>query len=694
MPKVEFFREYNGKNYFVQNGNVCDFINGVCHILVPKQHSVRCLGTAMEGSLFFFFEDEICRIRGESIEIIKIDLSEADVCCLYNGVLYWKAGEELKRKPLFAGVEEVFDLGISTQATKIEVNNEQIFISDTKGFFHRINWERRSCISQKIHADSLQDFIICGNTLITASRDKYIKKYIIDSQTLKFIGTSRVLPHFANCIVSIPFYYLVGLSNGQIALIDEKLKNVSLKSVNQDSIRSIQCIDKGYITSSDDGCCYLIEKDSIQKRVRKKLLYGNIQDKIQCSAFDGKALYVGFLSGKIERVMESAEIAEYSRSIICKLKNVRCLCIVGKMVLAGLENGDIYNVINKTRLSKGGETPYSMSYADGFLFVGRRDGNLDLYEVGEDLLHHNKRIKAHHSIIGDILVINDTIITCSDDQSICVWDRGLNIISSEKASEKNTALNNVVTDGKVLFVSSDNGYVYKVQGDNKEGIRLSRHPIRSLYWNNSLYAGDRRGNIYNILADGGVEKLYQGHERVVNIYQGESHERIMVIFEDVVMTMEGKGMSKDKIFIIHGHNNELKKEVLLLLERQNIEGIILADKADKGRTIIDKLIEEAAPAKFAVALLTPDDVVLDSSGISKNYRARQNVVLEIGYFLGRLGKNRVVMLRMKDVEIPSDLQGILYKNVDDIENGSWKTELAKELDEAGFIIDFKKLIKG
>lgn len=694
MPKVEYFREYKGNYYFVQNGNLCYCSNGICHTLIPKHPSERCLGSTIDEKLYYFFEDEICCISDGSIETEKINLHEADSCCLYNGYLYWIGGRMLKRTLLTGGnCEDVLDINISSHATKIQAEDGYIIVSDANGFIYLIDWSNEGHIKQKIHADSLQDFLVYEKELITASRDKHIKKYEIGAKKLRLISTSEILPHFANCLVRIPSGYLIGLSNGQIAVLEANLNIICLKNVNRDAIRSIQCTEKGYITTSDDGCFYLVDKEIINGRVCRKLLYGSIQDKIQCSAFDGDTLYIGYLSGKIERIVKDAKLSDYSRTEVCRLKNIRSLAIAGKLVLAGLENGDIYDAKRKLRLAKDGGTPYSMTYADGKLFVGRRDGYLDMYEVGEGL-KQLKHIHAHHSILGDILIRDDVVITCSDDQAICVWDQGLNLISSDRVSDKNTALNNVITSGKEMFLSSDNGCIYRMQGEEKQEIRLSRYPIRSLYWNENLFAGDRHGNIFILYKNGRIDTLYKGQARVVNIYPGESNGRIMVVFEDVVMTMGGEGMSKDRIFIIHGHNNELKKEVLLLLEKQNIEGIVLADKADKGRTIIDKLIEEATPAKFAVALLTPDDIVIDSSGTGKNYRARQNVVLEIGYFLGKLGKSRVIMLRMKDVEIPSDLQGILYKNVDDIENGIWKTELANELDEAGFSIDFRKLIKG
>ncbi len=138
-------------------------------------------------------------------------------------------------------------------------------------------------------------------------------------------------------------------------------------------------------------------------------------------------------------------------------------------------------------------------------------------------------------------------------------------------------------------------------------------------------------------------------------------------------------------FIIHGHDNSLKHEVQLLLKRAGVHCIILHEQADRGRTIIDKLIEETKIAGYAVALLTPDDFTTDGSS-----RARQNVILEIGFFMGVLGKERLRMIVKEDIEIPSDLQGILYERYDS--QGAWKIKLLKEIQAIGIHVDMQASI--
>lgn len=142
----------------------------------------------------------------------------------------------------------------------------------------------------------------------------------------------------------------------------------------------------------------------------------------------------------------------------------------------------------------------------------------------------------------------------------------------------------------------------------------------------------------------------------------------------------------DIIFIIHGHDNEMKRDVQLFLKRAGLKDVVLHECPDKGRTIIEKLIDEGSSACYVIALLSPDDKLEDGK-----LRARQNVILEIGYFLGKLGKARVRMLRKGNVEIPSDLQGVLYTDYDT--GGSWKIKLIKEMKSGDINLNSNEVLK-
>lgn len=143
-----------------------------------------------------------------------------------------------------------------------------------------------------------------------------------------------------------------------------------------------------------------------------------------------------------------------------------------------------------------------------------------------------------------------------------------------------------------------------------------------------------------------------------------------------------------KVFIVHGHGGEVRETVARYLSQLDLLPVILHEQPNKGRTIITKFREEAADIGFAVVLMTPDDHG-GKAGEATRPRARQNVVFELGFFIGALGPERVVALVQGDVEKPSDFDGVVYVSLD---NGHWKIDLAKELKAANFPIDFNKVM--
>lgn len=139
------------------------------------------------------------------------------------------------------------------------------------------------------------------------------------------------------------------------------------------------------------------------------------------------------------------------------------------------------------------------------------------------------------------------------------------------------------------------------------------------------------------------------------------------------------------VFVVHGHNNEVKETVARFLEKLGLKVTILHELPDEGRTIIEKF-EQSANVGYAVVLLTSDDVgAARTASEHLQARARQNVILELGYFLGRLGRTHVCALRQDDVEVPSDLAGVLYVPLDPAR--AWKLTLAREMKTAGLDID-------
>jgi predicted nucleotide-binding protein len=146
-----------------------------------------------------------------------------------------------------------------------------------------------------------------------------------------------------------------------------------------------------------------------------------------------------------------------------------------------------------------------------------------------------------------------------------------------------------------------------------------------------------------------------------------------------------------RVFVVHGHDEEAKQTTARFLEHIGLEPIILHEQPNSGRTIIEKF-EDHADVGFAVVLLTPDDTAHPTNAPNKvSGRARQNVILELGYFIGRLTRRRVCALYKPGVEIPSDYQGVGYVELDPA--GGWRTKLAQELVEEGFSIKLEALLK-
>jgi predicted nucleotide-binding protein len=144
-----------------------------------------------------------------------------------------------------------------------------------------------------------------------------------------------------------------------------------------------------------------------------------------------------------------------------------------------------------------------------------------------------------------------------------------------------------------------------------------------------------------------------------------------------------------KVFIVHGHDDGARETVARFLERIGLEAIILHEQANQGRTVIEKVVAHS-DVGFAVVLLTPDDEGCVRGGTPEP-RARQNVLLELGYFIGRLGRDKVCALKRGTLEIPSDFAGVVWETMDS--NGGWKQALARELQAAGHDIDWNKVMR-
>ena len=147
---------------------------------------------------------------------------------------------------------------------------------------------------------------------------------------------------------------------------------------------------------------------------------------------------------------------------------------------------------------------------------------------------------------------------------------------------------------------------------------------------------------------------------------------------------------QQEIFLVHGRDQAARETAARCLERGDFTPVILDEKPSGGRTIIEKL-EHYTDVEFAVVLLTPDDVgAAATNPTALQPRARQNVIAELGLLVGKLGRSRVCALYKGPLELPSDIHGVVYVEMDDA--GGWRARLARELINAGFNVNVSGMV--
>lgn len=182
---------------------------------------------------------------------------------------------------------------------------------------------------------------------------------------------------------------------------------------------------------------------------------------------------------------------------------------------------------------------------------------------------------------------------------------------------------------------------------------------------------------------------------------GEDDEEIE---DEVVVTTKPEPASSQAVvarrsdfdvFIVHGHNGEMRVSIKSFIESLGLKAVVLQDAPDRGLTILEKLEGEINRAKFAIVLLSPDDEGYSGKdGAAKaKKRARQNVILELGWAIGKLGRARVAVLHFGDVELPTDISGLVYIHYNPDHPDDANMKLARRLKQAGFSIDLNRIVE-
>lgn|SRR4030043_1173912 len=182
-----------------------------------------------------------------------------------------------------------------------------------------------------------------------------------------------------------------------------------------------------------------------------------------------------------------------------------------------------------------------------------------------------------------------------------------------------------------------------------------------------------------------------GKREMLNLFNAMREELELFSAEKREESRKDKVRKTNRVFIVHGHDKEMQADVALMLTEIGLKPIILHKQPDMGKTIIEKF-EKYSDVGYAVVLLSPDNwgYSKKQKPEKKKLRARQNVIFELGFFLGELGRERVLVIhrKVKNFEIPSDYAGVLFKPYDRV--GEWKSELVKELRACGYVLSSNK----
>lgn len=225
-----------------------------------------------------------------------------------------------------------------------------------------------------------------------------------------------------------------------------------------------------------------------------------------------------------------------------------------------------------------------------------------------------------------------------------------------------------------------------------KGIAISKFTNKSSHYNN---ISDLSGRL-SISRSGWRESHRQTLIGIIQVMVDEIEIQLPIVVEikknstnESPILMNDKTAEKNSIFIVHGHDEEAKIKTARFIEQLGFKPIILHEQVSSGKTIIEK-IEKYSNVGFGIILYTPCDVGGKKKSRPKlKDRARQNVVFEHGYLIGRIGRSNVCALVKGDLETPNDISGVVYVKMDS--EDAWHLKIAKELRNAGYLVDMNKI---
>ena len=233
--------------------------------------------------------------------------------------------------------------------------------------------------------------------------------------------------------------------------------------------------------------------------------------------------------------------------------------------------------------------------------------------------------------------------------------------------------------------------LYHYDSNDKDVIAKFHEWYEALLLFLSRYLINKNHEFYDFICNQNVEGNGYALKSVYNAIKSKA----AVLCDEILRNVENQGDKKDdnmvcnsnKVFIVHGHNDVIKEKVARFLQNQGLEPIILHEQPDCGKTIIEKFEKVTDNVGYAIILLSADDEGKAKTEIEYKNRARQNVIFEMGFFIGKLSRERVFLLKEDGVEQPSDMQGIVYTPMDEYDG--WQTKLVKNMNAVGYALSIK-----
>lgn len=319
-----------------------------------------------------------------------------------------------------------------------------------------------------------------------------------------------------------------------------------------------------------------------------------------------------------------------------------------------------------------------------------------LFDAEQFAIDHQDKYDAYDSLLRDHTL----------DWSGGKLNFSLRSYVNSKFWAKDEALLNTFLPILKKMYSEKKGALHEVSDLMAHLDQQGLHTVKGIDIERTLRLFERLGLLggFNQTNDGGIPRIksFSVSQTIlrpksitdqVKLYVGSAQtiSSAMTLGSDLVTAIvPAPAKDNKKVFIVHGHDGKAREAVAQSIRKLDLEPIILHEQANQGDTVIEKF-ERNSNVGFAIILMTSDDTGKANSEAVARPRARQNVVFEWGYFVGKLGRKRVCALYEQGIDLPSDLNGIVYIPLD--ATGNWRFALLKELKAAGYTVDANKLLE-